>query len=143
VDALRTVTTAPVFGPLRSALAAALARADRFGLIAFADPSVQRQRRAMAAMGVEARCAAHAPLNLPMAVLTDPVAPREALVALARRMVGQGAEAIVLGCAGMAGHRAFVERECGVPVIEPCQAAAALALQAVIAARPALAAAAE
>jgi hypothetical protein len=35
----------------------------------------------------------------------------------------------------MAGHRAAVEDACGVPVIEPCQAAAALALQAVIAAR--------
>ncbi len=143
VDALRTVTRAPVFGPLRSALAAALARADRFGLIAFADPSVQRQRRAMAAMGIEARCAAHRPLNLPMEVLTDPVAPRAALTTMAREMAGQGAEAIILGCAGMAGHRAAVEKAAGVPVIEPCQAAAALALQAVLAARPALAAAAE
>jgi Asp/Glu/hydantoin racemase len=143
VDALRTVTRAPVFGPLRSALAAALARADRFGLIAFADPSVQRQRRAMAAMGIEARCAAHRPLNLPMEVLTDPVAPRAALTAMAKEMAGQGAEAIILGCAGMAGHRAAVEQAAGVPVIEPCQAAAALALQAVLAARPALAAAAE
>jgi Asp/Glu/hydantoin racemase len=37
----------------------------------------------------------------------------------------------------MAGHRAAVEDACGVPVIEPCQAAAALALQAVIAGRAA------
>lgn len=143
VDALRGVTRAPVFGPLRAGLAAALARADRFGLIAFADPSLPRQRRAMAAMGVEARCIAHLPLNLPMEVLTDPVAPRAALIGMARDMAGQGAEAIVLGCAGMAGHRAAVEAAAGVPVIEPCQAAAALAIQAVVAARPALAAAAE
>jgi Asp/Glu/hydantoin racemase len=97
----------------------------------------------MAAMGIEARCAAHRPLNLPMAVLTDPVAPRAALTAMAREMAGQGAEAIVLGCAGMAAHRAVVEQAAGVPVIEPCQAAAALAIQAVIATRPSLAEAAE
>jgi Asp/Glu/hydantoin racemase len=143
VDAVRTVTKAPVFGPLRSAIAAALARADRFGIVAFADPSIARQRRALAAMGVESRVAGHIPLNLPMDVLTDPVAPRAALVEIARRMVGQGAEAVILGCAGMAGHRAHVEQACGVPVIEPCQAAVALALQAVVAGRGALAQAAE
>ena len=143
VDAVRTLTRAPVFGPLRSAIAAALARADRFGIIAFADPSIARQRRALAAMGVEARVAGHIPLNLPMDVLTDPVAPRAALVDAARRMAAMGAEAVILGCAGMAGHRGAVEDACGIPVIEPCQAAAALALQAVIAARPALAQAAE
>jgi Asp/Glu/hydantoin racemase len=143
VDAVRTVTRAPVFGPLRSAIAAALARADRFGIVAVADPSIQRQRRTLAAMGVEARIAGHIPLNLPMETLTDPTAPREALFRAARQMVAQGAEAVILGCAGMAGHRAAVEAACGVPVIEPCQAAAALAIQAVVAARPAMARAAE
>jgi Asp/Glu/hydantoin racemase len=143
VDALRTITRAPVFGPLRSAVAAALARADRFGIIAFADPSVPRQRRALAAMGVEARLAGHIPLNLPMEVLTDPAAPRAALCDAGRRLADAGAEAVILGCAGMAGHRAAVEAATGLPVIEPCQAAAALALQAVVAARPALSAAAE
>ena len=37
--------------------------------------------------------------------------------------------------AGPPGHRAVVKAACGLPVIEPCQAAAALALQAVVAAR--------
>jgi Asp/Glu/hydantoin racemase len=143
VDAMRTVTRAPVFGPLRSAIAAALARADRFGIIAFADPSVQRQRRAMAAMGVEARVAGHIPLNLPMDALTDPLAARAPLIAAAQAIRAAGAEAVILGCAGMAGHRAAVEQAVGLPVIEPCQAAAALAIQAVLAARPALARAAE
>ena len=78
-----------------------------------------------------------------MEVLTDPVAPRDALCDAARRLAGMGAEAVILGCAGMAGHRAAAEAACGVPVIEPCQAAAALAIQAVLANRPALAQAAE
>jgi allantoin racemase len=143
VDAVRTVTRRPVFGPLRSAVAAAMARADRFGIIAFADPSLVRQRRALQAMGVEGRLLGHIPLNLPMEVLTDPVAPRAALVAAAQRIAEGGAEAVILGCAGMAGHRAAVEEAAGIPVIEPCQAAAALAIGAVVAARPALAEAAE
>jgi allantoin racemase len=143
VDALRTVTRAPVFGPLRSAIAAALARADRFGIIAFAEPSIQRQRRSLAAMGVEGRVAGHIPLNLSMDTLTDPIAARTPLIEAAQRIKAAGAEAVILGCAGMAGHRAAVEAAVGLPVIEPCQAAAALALQAVLAARPALAQAAE
>jgi Asp/Glu/hydantoin racemase len=143
VDAVRTVTRRPVFGVLRSAVAAAIARADRFGIIAFGDPSLPRQRRALAAMGVESRLLGHIPLNLPMETLTDPVAPRAALIAAARRIAEGGAEAVILGCAGMAGHRAAVEEACGLPVIEPCQAATALALQAVLAGRPALARAAE
>jgi Asp/Glu/hydantoin racemase len=143
VDAVRTVTRAPVFGPLRAAIAAALARADRFGIIAFAAPSIARQQRALAAMGVEARLAGHIPLNLPMEVLTDALAPRAALIAAAERIKAAGAEAVILGCAGMAGHRAAVEAAVGLPVIEPCQAAAALAIQAVVAARPALMRAAE
>ena len=132
VDAVRTVTRRPVLGPLRSAVAAALARADRFGLIAFADPSLPRQRRALQAMGVESRLLGHIPLNLPMEALTDPVAPRAALIDAARRIAAGGAEAVILGCAGMAGHREAVEEGCGLPVIEPCQAAVALALAAIL-----------
>ena len=70
-----------------------------------------------------------------MEVLTDPVAPRARLAEAARELVAMGAESIVLGCAGMAGHRAFAEDACGIAVIEPCQAAATQALLAVLAAR--------
>ncbi|MDQ1078556.1 aspartate/glutamate racemase family protein [Pseudoroseomonas cervicalis] len=128
LEAVRSVTPKPVFGPFRSAVAAALARAERFGVIAFVDASKARQRRALQAMGAEARLAASIALNLPMEVLTDPMAARGALCDTARALVAEGAEVVILGCAGMAGHRAAVEDAAGVPVIEPCQAAAAQAL---------------
>ncbi len=132
IEALRGITPKPVLGPLRCAVAAALAQADRFGIIAMGEPSLPRQRRVLQAMGAEARLLAHHPMNLPMDVLTDPVAPRAALCEAGRRMAAQGAEAVILGCAGMAGHRDAVERAAGVPVIEPCQAAAARALLALL-----------
>lgn len=136
LEAVRLVTRSPVFGPLRCAAAAALTRAERFGVIAFTDQSRPRQRRALQSMGVEDKLAGTVALNLDMEVLTDPVAPRARLEAAARELVaGMGAEAVILGCAGMAGHRAAVEAACGAPVIEPCQAAAAQALLAVIARR--------
>ena len=46
-----------------------------------------------------------------------------------------GAEAIVMGCAGMARHRRPLEDALGVPVIDPTQAAVAMAIGAVQAGR--------
>jgi allantoin racemase len=135
LEAVRTATTAPVFGPLRCAVAAAMMRGERFGIIAFTDKSKPRQRRALQSMGVEDRLAGVIPLNLDMEVLTDPVAPRARLAEAAKQLVAMGAESVILGCAGMAGHRDFAEDACGVPVIEPCQAAVTQAILAVVAAR--------
>lgn len=135
IEAVRMATARPVFGTLRCGLVAAMMRGERFGIVGFTDKSRPRQRRAMQALGVEERHAGTVCLNLDMEVLTDPVAPRARLAEAARELVAMGAESVVLGCAGMAGHRAFAEDACGVPVIEPCQAAASQALLAVLAAR--------
>ena len=135
LEAVRTVTDKPVFGPLRCAVAAAMMRGERFGIIAFTDKSRPRQRRALQAMGVEGRLAGTVPLNLDMEVLTDPVAPRARLAEAAKELVAMGAESVILGCAGMPGHRNFAEDACGVPVIEPCQAAVTQAILAVVSAR--------
>jgi Asp/Glu/hydantoin racemase len=135
VEAVRLATDRPVLGLLRCAVAAALARADRFGIIAFLETSRPRQRRVLQAMGVEARLAGYEPLNLPMEVLTDPVAPRARLQQAARALVAQGAEVVVLGCAGMAGHLRAAEDAAGVPVVEPCQAAGTQALLSVLSGR--------
>jgi Asp/Glu/hydantoin racemase len=131
LEAVREVTDRPVIGPFRTAVLAALARADRFGVIAFVEASKARQRRVLLALGAESRLAATEALNLPMSALTDPEAPRAALLKAGRRLVEAGSGAVVLGCTGMAGHRAFLEQALGVPVIEPCAAAAAQALLAV------------
>ena len=76
IEAVRMVTDKPVFGPLRCSIAAALNRAETFGMIAFTDKSKPRQRRVLQSMGVEQRMVASIALNLDMEVLTDPVAPR-------------------------------------------------------------------
>lgn len=133
LDTVREATRRPVLGMLRCAVAAALGRgAERFGIIGFTDASLPRQRRVLQSMGVEARLSGWEPLNLPMETLTDPVAPRERIAAAARVLAAGGAEAIVLGCAGLAGHAATAEDAAGVPVIEPCRAAGTMALLAVL-----------
>lgn len=135
LEAVRTVTDRPVLGMFRCGVAAALARAERFGVIGFTPKSLPRHRRILASMGVEGRMAGWVPLDLPMEVLTDPVAPQGRIAAAARHLAEGGAEVILLGCAGMAGHAALAAEESGLPVIEPSQAAASAALLAVLGAR--------
>jgi len=135
LEAARTVTDKPVLGMFRCAIAAALTRAERFGVIGFTWRSLPRQRRTVQAMGLESRMAGWIPLDLPMDVLTDPVAPQSRIADAARRLAAEGAEVIILGCAGMARHAAVAAEATGLPVIEPAQAAAAAAQLAVIGAR--------
>jgi allantoin racemase len=132
IDAARAVTRRPVFGVFRSAVAAAIARAERFGVIAIVDASKARHLAALRAMGLETRLAGEVALNVTMEALLEPRTARAALVAAGRDLAVAGAGAVVLGCTGMAHHRAAVEDAAGVPVIEPCQAAAALAVGALI-----------
>ena len=128
LEAVRAVTARPVLGVFRCGVAAAVARAERFGVIAIVDASKARHLAALRVMGLERRLAAEVALNVSMDALLDPAAARDALIAAARDCVAAGAGAVVLGCTGMAGHRAALEAACGAPVIEPCQAAVAVGM---------------
>ena len=39
-----------------------------------------------------------------------------------------GADVLIMGCAGMAAYRPIIEAETGLPVVDPCQAGVAQAL---------------
>jgi allantoin racemase len=128
IEAVRAMTTRPVFGVFRSAVASAVARAERFGVVAIVDASKARHLAALRAMGLESRLAAEVALNVTMDTLLEPQAARARLIGAARACVDAGAGTIILGCTGMAHHRMAVEDAIGVAVIEPCQAAAGIAL---------------
>ena len=128
IEAARAATKRPVFGVFRSAVAVAVARAERFGVIAIVDASKARHLAALRAMGLESRLAAEVALNVTMETLLEPDAARARLIDAARACAAAGAGAVILGCTGMAHHRAAVEDGAGVPVIEPCQAAAAIVM---------------
>ena len=128
IEAVRTATSRPVLGVFRCAVAAAVARAERFGVIAIVDASKPRHLAALRAMGLEHRLAAEIALNVSMDTLLDPDAARTRLIAAGQKAVQAGAETVILGCTGMAHHRHAIEQAIGVPTIEPCEAAAALAL---------------
>ena len=129
----RAEIAAPVFGIMDCGLSAALARGDRFGVIALSQTSIARHLRAIRQMGLTSRLAAERPVGASVAESAGPKAYRGLLDAGRLLRDADGADVVVLGCAGMARHRPGLERELGIPVIDPVQAAVAAALGAVLA----------
>lgn len=128
LHACRSITKKPVFGIQESGVLSALARADRFGVIAISDASIQRHWRVMARMQVLDRLAGELPLNMSVDESARGTKTLEKLVNVGGLLKKQGADVLVLGCAGMATHRKKVEEALGIPVIDPTQAAVALAM---------------
>lgn len=125
----REATLRPVLGIQECGILAAMARGDRFGVIAIAQKSIQRHLRYLRQMGVSGRLAAERAVNLSVAETASGADTFERLLQVGEDLRDQdGADTIVLGCAGMAAHRAGLEEQLHVPVIDPVQAAVSMAL---------------
>jgi Asp/Glu/hydantoin racemase len=129
LHALRDQTTLPVVGIQEAAVMTALTLGQRFGVIAILPTSIPRHMRAFGAMGVLDRLAGDRALGLGVLELADRDRTLAAMIETGRRLRDEdGANVLITGCAGMAYLRAPLEEATGLPVVEPCQAAAAMAL---------------
>lgn len=129
LHALRDQTTLPVLGIQESAVMTALTLGQRFGVIAIMERSIPRHLRAFGAMGVQSRLAADRALGLSVTDLADPDKSLAAMIRTGRQLRDiDGADVLIMGCAGMAHYRGILEQETGLPVVEPCQAAVAMAI---------------
>lgn len=128
IDVCRSVACVPVFGIQECGVLTALATADLFGVIAIASPSILRHRRYMRRMGVLDRMAGERPLDITVDESARGSGTFAKMVETAQALRHDGAGVVVLGCAGMAAHRGPLEAEIGLPVIDPTQAAVAMAL---------------
>lgn len=129
LHALRDQTALPVLGIQEAAVMTALTLGQRFGVIAILPASIPRHLRAFGAMGVRDRLAGDRALGLGVADLADVDRSLGAMIATGRRLRDEdGADVLIMGCAGMAQYRAPLERATGLPVVEPCQAAVGMAL---------------
>ena len=131
----RSKLNVPVFGIMESAIMYALARGGQFGVIALSEASITRHVRAIREMGVESRLAAERPIGMSVADSGGDHALDQLLAAGKLLCDIDGADTIILGCAGMAPQRTRLEQELGRPVIDPVQAAVGLALGTLLAAR--------
>src|SRR6476620_9898420 len=128
----REGTTRPVFGIAECGVLTALARAERFGVIAILQRSIARHMRYLRQMGLTDRLAGERPLELSVAESASGDGTLSRMIEVGRALKDQdGANTVVMGCAGMARHRAPLEDALGIPVIDPTQAAVTMAIGAV------------
>src|SRR5216683_5879393 len=133
----REGTTRPVFGIAECGVLTALARAERFGVIAISQRSIARHRRYLLQMGLTDRLAGERPLEMSVAETASGGQTLRRMVDVGRRLRDEdGAEAVIMGCAGMARHRRPLEDALGIPVIDPTQAAVTMAFGALQFSRP-------
>ena len=125
----REATAKPVLGIAECGILTALTLGHRFGVISILDRSVPRHLRYIDAMGVGQRLAGDLPIGLGVTELADARATLTRMVDVGRRLRDQhGADVLVMGCAGMARYRADLEEAVQIPVVEPTQAAVAMAI---------------
>jgi allantoin racemase len=80
-------------------------------------------------MGLMDRLAGERPLEMTVAESASGDGTLARMTAVGRELVEQdGADVVVMGCAGMARHRRPLQQALGVPVIDPVQAAVAMAI---------------
>lgn len=125
----REATTRPVFGIAECGVLAALARGNRFGVLAIKQRSIARHIRYLRQMGLMDRLAGERPLQMSVAETASGEGTLAKMIDIGHALKDQnGADVIIMGCAGMARHRRSLEDALGVPVIDPTQAAVAMAL---------------
>lgn len=129
LHALRDQTRLPVVGIQEAAVMTALTLGQRFGVIAILQKSIPRHLRAFGAMGVIDRLAGDRALGLGVAELADPERSLNAMIATGKKLRDDdGANVLIMGCAGMARYREPLQQATDLPVVEPSQAAVSMAL---------------
>ena len=132
MHAAREATAKPVFGIAESGMLTAMSLGERVGIIAILSRSIPRHLRYIRAMGVETRLAGDRAIELGVVELSDEARTFERMVKVGTDLRDlDGADVLVLGCAGMARYRERLAGRLGIPVVDPTQAAVGMAMTAV------------
>src|ERR1700676_4319370 len=106
----REATRRPVFGIAESGVLTALARGDRFGVIAIGQRSINRHIRYLRQLCLTDRLVGERPLNMSVAETASGEGTLARMIEIGRTLKDEdGANVIVMGCAGMARHRDALE----------------------------------
>lgn len=129
LHSIREVTKKPVLGISECGILTALTLGQKFGVIAILKQSIARHLRYVGTLGVSERMAGELPVGLPVTELADEKKTFGRMVDVGKALRDtHGADVVVMGCAGMARYRKPLQDEIRIPVVEPTQAAVAMAL---------------
>ncbi|AXI43977.1 aspartate/glutamate racemase family protein [Sulfitobacter sp. SK011] len=129
LDALRCIMDGPVIGIGESSFHAASMIACRFSVVTTLSRSIVGITDNLAKYGLVTRCSSIRASEVPVLALeSDPDAARARIEAeISGALKNDGAEAIVLGCSGMASFTDSLTAKFGVPVIDGISSAVAMA----------------
>jgi len=120
----------PVVGIREAAITMALRTGNKFGVVAMGPASIPRHMAAFREMGVTDRLAGDRSVDLSMTEMLDSETALPRLVETSQKLRDMdGADVIVLGCAGMPSYKSEIEAATGLPVVEPCAAGVAIAIE--------------
>ncbi len=127
--AVRELTTRPVLGICEAAMLAASVVASRFSVVTTLGRAVPIVEALAQRYGMAAKCRRVRAAEVPVLALEEEGSAARARVEeeVARAVAEDGAEAVILGCAGMADLARALTAEMGVPVVDGVAAATKLA----------------
>ncbi|MBS7701175.1 MULTISPECIES: aspartate/glutamate racemase family protein [unclassified Chelatococcus] len=129
VFSARELTAKPVIGIGEAGIMAGLALGDLVGTIGVSGGNPVKGLRFARRLGVRERVAGHVGLGLDYGQLQDPAVVENSLIKAGLALRDEhGADTIVFAGAGLARYVASLGAATGLPVVDPTQAAAALAL---------------
>lgn len=128
LDAARELTAGPVVGIAEAAMHVATLSGRTFAVVTTLSRTLGRAHDLVRRYGFEDACVAMYAADVPVLELEDAgSAAREAIAELCERAVhDDGADTVVLGCAGMTDLCADLTKRTGVPVIDGVAAAVGL-----------------
>jgi allantoin racemase len=120
LEAARCATSAPVVGIGEAAFHMASLIAHRFSVVTTLSRSIAPIEANLVKYGLDRRCARVRACEVPVLALDDPAsgACEKLSAEIGLALAEDGADAIVLGCAGMADLAASLAREHGAPVVD-------------------------
>jgi allantoin racemase len=129
LEAARSLASAPVIGIGEAAFHLASLVAHRFAVVTTLSRSIPAIETNLMKYGLASRCAKVRACEVPVLALDDPASNASAQISaeIERARHEDRAEAIVLGCAGMADLAARLTEQHGLPVIDGVASAVKLA----------------
>ncbi|MBU1306021.1 MAG: aspartate/glutamate racemase family protein, partial [Alphaproteobacteria bacterium] len=122
VEAVRRITDKPVFGIAEAAYCGALLHGKRFGVISLGPSSIARHHAHIARLGLSERLGGDRAVDMSVAEANETHQAEAAIRVVGQRLREEdGADVLILGCAGMGAQRPGLQAALGCVVIDPVQ----------------------
>ena len=127
IDVARAATAVPVTGIAEAAYLSALGLGARFGIVSLGTSSIARHRNYLQKLRLDARLAGDRSIDMTIVdLMASDVIERVSTIA-AQLRDEDGADVIILGCAGLGAYRNALQDRLRLPVVDPVQAGVAFA----------------